>query len=548
MYLVYVGDQFIHDAYSDDRKVHDCKLSGDVNTFLTLEFTVPPTNPMAKSLTKRDYAHPVVATFDDQRLFRGYIEATEEQLDTEVKVTCKGDLAMLNDSVVRPYTTKQGDTSGGMQYIGHGYETLFKWLINRHNANVVYIGADGHTHGTEKQFQIRYPSGSGTSLAKECAVLDKRSGERPYSQSKPTTLGEIQGKITKALGAYLQLWYDGDVKCLALYADVPDVLKNNQVVQFGRNMTDYMFEDSCVDTYTAIRAQGGNDANSNPVTFNSIADGVKSSAYYKRGDVVYHMANAAKYGYREYAWSNSDITDANALLGNAIVQLKKIMTPAQSIDVSAMDMVFVDTDYRHLLPGQLVTVQSRVHNVDTELLVSSCNIDFDSPSATKFTMGSPLAKITKTYGSIIEDITGAADTTADARRAAGNAYDAAAAAQQTALQATAVSIKSQGQTAISRAADDVEDFFTPVEGITATGSLVSTGSIRQLSLEITLSSMVQSGDEIGTIQDIPAIDTPLSGDIIGYISTNGAIIIDQDVKASSKYMISAVFVIGATNV
>lgn len=544
MYLVYVGDQFIHDAYSDDRKVHDGKLSGDVNTFLTLKFTVPPTNPMAKSLTKRDYAHPVTATFDGQRLFRGYIETTEEQLDTEVKVTCKGDLAMLNDSVVRPYTTRQGDTSGDMQYIGQGYETLFRWFIGQHNANVVYRGADGQEHGTEKQFQIRYPSGSNTSLAKECAILDKRSGEMPYSQSKPTTLGEIQSKITKALGAYLQLWYDGDVKCLALYADVPEVLKNNQVIQFGRNMTDYMFEDSCVDTYTAIHAQGGNDANGNPVTLKGIADGVKSSAYYKRGDVVYHMANAEKYGYREYAWSNSDITDANALLGNAIVQLQKIMTPAQSIDVSAMDMVFVSGKYKHLLPGQLVPVQSYAHNVDVELLVSSCNIDFDSPSSTKYTMGSSASRITKTYGSIMEEITVATDIANGAVVTASGAEAIATVAQQAAVAATAVSVKSQGQNGISLMANDTEDFFTPVEGITATVSLVSTGSVRQLSLVITSSSVIQSGEEIGTIKDTPAIDTPLSGDIIGHINVDGAIIVDQDVKAFSEYAMNTVFVIG----
>lgn len=552
MYLVYVGDQFIHDAYSDDRKVHDGKLFGDVNTFLTLEFTVPPTNPMAKSLIKRDYAHPVTATFDGQRLFRGYIETTEEQLDTEVKVTCKGDLAMLNDSIVRPYTTQQGDTNGGMQYIGQDYETLFKWFIGQHNANVVYRGADGQEHGTEKQFQIRYPSGSNTSLAKECAILDKRSGERPYSQSKPTTLGEIQSKIINALGAYLQLWYDGDVKCLALYADVPEVLKNDQVIQFGRNMTDYMFEDSCVDTYTAIRAQGGNDANGNPVTLKGIADGVKSSAYYKRGDVIYHMANAEKYGYREYAWSNSDITDANTLLGNAIVQLQKIMTPAQSIDVSAMDMVFVSGKHKHLLPGQLVTVQSYAHNIDVELLVSSCNIDFDSPSATKYTMGSPATKITKTYGSIIEDIEISTDTAKQAAQQAKGAEYAAATAQQTAQQATVVSIINQEIVSSSRrrvaAAGDTEhSVITPSSIISLTrATAVVTGSMCQLYVSFSTHDIVQSGTMIGMIRDVPAAPVALVG-LAGYVNDNGAVIVKQDLEPETVYEISATFVIGVTN-
>ena len=549
MYLVYIGDQFVHDAYSDDRKVHDGKLSGDVNNFLTLSFTVPPTNPALGLIKAHDYANPVRVTFDDQELFRGYVEYTQEQMNTEVKVTCKGDLALLSDSIVRPYTTVEGDTDGGKTYIGTGYATLFQWFISQHNSHVLYQGSDGQQHGQEKQFQIRYPSGTGTTLAKECAILDQRSGERPYSQSNPTTLGEIQSKILDALGAYMQLWYDDDTKCLALYAEVPDVLKNNQRIQFGYNMTDYLFENTCVDTYTAIRAQGGNDDDGNPVTLSGIADGVKSTSYYKRGDVVYHMANAAAYGYREYAWSNSDITDANSLLANAIVQLQKIMVPAQSIDVSAMDLVFVNSEYKHLLPGQEVTVQSFVHNLDVELLVSSCDIDFDSPGSTKYTMGSSASKITKSYGSILEEITVTQEAAAAANGIAGAANVTAAAAQQVAAAATAVSVKSQGQSGISlMSADDAGDFFTPDEGVTAVGSLVSTGSVRQLSLTITPSAVIQSGEEIGTLQEVPAIETPLSGDFVGHIGTDGAIVVDQDLEASSEYAVSAVFVIGAVNV
>lgn len=540
MYLVYYGDQFIHDVYSDNRRVHDGKLSGDVNDYLTLEFIVPPTNPIAKSIKKRDYTHPVVATFDDQVLFRGYVEDTQEQLNTEVKVSCKGDLAMLADSLVRPYTTRQGDTSGGKVYIGHGFATLFTWFINQHNAHVVYTGADGQQHGVEKRFQIKYPSGSGTSLAQECAILDKRGSSDISSQSNPSTLGEIRDKILKALGAYMQLWYDGDTKCLALYADVPESLKNNQVIQFGRNMTDYLYEDSCLDTYTAIRATGGNDANGNIITLAGIANGVKSTNFYKHGDVVYHMANAEKYGYREYAWSNSDITDANTLLARAIVQLQTMMVSTQSIDVSAMDMVFVNSEYKHLLPGQVVPVQSAIHNLNVNLLVSACDIDFDSPGSTKYTMGSPSTRITKTYGSIMEEITTNMDKV-------DNAVMTASTAQQTAQQATAVSVKSQGQNSISLLVNDTENFFTPAEDITATGSLASTGSVRQLSLAITPLAVIQSGGEIGTLQEVPAIEMPLAGDLMGHIDADGTIVVDQDLEASSEYAVSAVFVIGVAD-
>ena len=552
MYLVYYGDQFIHDVYSDDRRVHDGKLSGDVNDYLTLEFTVPPTNPVAKSIKKRDYANPVIATFDDQVLFRGYVEDTQEQLNTEVKVSCKGDLAMLADSLVRPYTTRQGDTSGGKVYIGQGFATLFTWLVNQHNSHVVYTGSDGQQHGTEKQFQIRYPSGSDTSLAQECAKLDERGSSDISSQSNPSTLGEIQNKILDTLGAYMQLWYDGDTKCLALYADAPESLKSNQTIQFGRNMTDYLYEDSCLDTYTAIRATGGNDANGNAVTLTGIADGIKSTDFYKRGDVVYHMANAEKYGYREYAWSNSDITDANTLLARALVQLQTMMVSTQSINVSTMDMVFVDSEYRHLLPGQVVTVQSAVHNLDVDLLVSSCDIDFDSPGSTKYTMGSPAARITKTYGSIMEEITVATDMATDANKNAGDAGAAAAAAQQAAAQATAVSLRSQGaalpDTRGTRAGTGTgEVLFEPSDGVSVVSAEVAaTGSVRQLHLVLRTSSVVQSMQELGTLLEPPATVSVLAGDLAGAVGADGAVVAWEEVEAGSEVEVGAMYVMGVT--
>ena len=556
MYLVYYGDQFIHDVYSNDRRVRNGKLSGDVNDYLTLEFTVPPMNPVIKSIKKHDYINPVIATFDDQVLFRGYVEDTQEQLNTEVKVSCKSDLAMLTDSLVRPYTMRPNEVGDGKAYVGPGLGELFTWLVQQHNSHVIYIGADGQQHGTEKQFQIKYPSDSGTSFTQEFAILDKRGSADFSSQSNTSTLSEIQ-KILKARSAYIQLWYDGDTKCLAFYADVPKSLKNNQVIQFGQNMTDYLYEDSCRDIYTAIRATGGNSDDGHTITLARLADGVKSTNFYKRGDVVYHMANAEKYGYREYAWSNSNIMDANVLLTSALAQLQAKMIFARSIEVSAMDMVFVNSEYKHLLPGQVATVQSAVHNLNVDVLVSSCNIDFDSPGSTKYTMGSSAAKITKTYGSIMEEITVATDTAgsafiaaSNADKNAGNANVAADVARQIAQQATAVTIKRQGTPASVKLyrEGNGDDIITPSSGVSVSdATLVATGSVRQVHISFTVAFMIQSGTEIGTLQDAPAIISRLTG-ITGHIGTNGVIVIEQDLKAGVTYEIDAVFVLGVKDV
>lgn len=555
MYLVYYGDQFLHDAYSDDRRAYGGKLSGDVNDYLTFELTIPQTHPLRNSIKKRDYASPVVATFDDQVLFRGYVEDTQETVNLDLKIMCKGDLAILADTVVRPYTTDPGDTQGGRSYIGgQGFAYLFQWFVSQHNAHCTYRGEDGQVHGTEKQFQVRYPVGSGTSLSAEGAKLDERGDTHRSSSSKPTTLGEIQTQILDSLGAYLQLWYDGDTKCLALYADAPEGLRNNQVVEFGVNMTDYTLEDSCVDTYTAIRAEGGNDASGNQVTLSGVPDGVKSGSFYKSGDVVYHMGACATYGYREYAWSDSTATDSNTLLARSLLQLQRIMVSTQSIDVSAMDMVFVNSEYRHLLPGQLVVTQSAVHGVNLELLVSSCDVNFDSPGHTRYSMGSSATRISKSWSNIIKDIGVATDGTQRADQAAQGAQKQAATAQEAARAATEVTVRSQGaappDTRSARAGTGTgEVLFEPSEGVSVVSAVVAaTGSVRQLHLVLRTSSVVQSMQELGTLLEPPATVSMLAGDLVGAVGTDGAVVAWEEVKADSEVEVGTVYVIGVADV
>ena len=442
---------------------------------------------------------------------------------------------MLSDSVVRPYTNKEDDTQGGKTYIGGGgFAHLFQWYVSQHNSHVEYVGKDGQRHGQEKQFTIRYPSGSGTSLSAEGARLDERGDSYRSSSSKPTTLGEIQSQILNPLGACLQLWYDGDDRCLALYADHPESMKNNQVVEFGTNMTDYLYEDSCTDTYTAIRAEGGTDPDGNQVTLASLADGVRSTDFYKAGDVVYHMPSVETYGYREYPWSDSTATDAGTLLARAMVQLQTVMVSSQSIDVAAMDMVFVDSEYRHLLPGQTVVTQSAVHGINLELTVSSCDVDLDSPGSTRYTMGAMGTRITKTWSDIIKDIEVGAQAAASAQAAAARATEVAVESQGVAL---------PGLLRASPATGTGGGVLTPSEGVSvASATMSATGSVRQLYVDLTPTRAVQSGEEVCTLSSRPSARTMLTG-VAGYVDPDGRVVAGQALEQGERYEAGAVFVV-----
>lgn len=551
MYLVTYGGEFLHDPLSDDRRVSGGTLSGDANGAPTLSLTVPPSNPLRGKVAKRDLANPIEARFDGQLLFRGFAEETRELMDGSVEVDCKGDLSLLSDTVVRPYTT---DPAGEGYIGGAGYAALFRWLVGRHNA---LSGASG---GPDESFSIRYPQGSGTSLEAECAKLDERGGGQASSTSKPTTLDEITDKILDPIGAHLDLWHDGEERCLALYADLPESLVNGQAIELGANMTDLTVEDSSLDVRTAVVPEGGTDADGNAITLSSLPDGPVSGGFYKSGDAVYSAEAVALYGYREEAWSASDAADANALLAAAIVRLQDSMAPAQSVKVGAMDLVFNGGSPRHLLPGQQVSVISTAHGLDLDLVVASCDIDFDSPGDTTYELGTASTRITKTYGSIIKDVSGAQSGSSDADRKAQAAQAQAAQARAAAEAATAVEVDVQGPSSEEgsmgdsgeegagppTASDDAgagggAEVFEPAPGVRVVSArMARTGSVCQVALELEIEDTVQAGGALGRLAHHPAVETTMQG-IDATAGTDGAVtarsaIEAGEVAASAAYV------------
>lgn len=540
MYLVTYGGEFLHDPLSDDRRVSGGTLSGDANGAPTLSLTVPPSNPLCGKVSKRDLARPIEARFDGQLLFRGFAEETRELMDGSVEVDCKGDLSLLSDTVVRPYTT---DPAGEGYIGGAGYAALLSWLVGRHNALTEAAAR------TDAAFEIRYPEGSGTDLAAEGAKLDERGGGQASSTSKPTTLDEITDKILDPLGAHLDLWYDGDDRCLALYADLPESLVNGQTIEFGTSMTDLSIDDSSLDARTAVVPEGGTDADGNAVTLASLPDGSVSEGFVKSGDAVYSVEAVARYGYREEAWSDSDAADASALLAAAIVHLQASMAPAQSVRAGAMDMAFSGGGWRHLLPGQRVKVQSAPHGIDLDLVVASCEIDFDSPGDTTYELGTASTRITKTYGSIMKDVAAAGSAGDDADRKASAAKSAAnAAAEDAALAsakadgATAVTVQVQGgSSAQANALAGGEALFALSEGIEVVeAAMASTGSMRQFSMSFTASSAVGPGGRIGTLSERPAMRSMLLG-MEGRLDVDGSIIAIEGLSEGG-HELSVVFV------
>jgi hypothetical protein len=132
MYTIYVDGRLLYapNLAEDGYAVTSPKVKLSLNSVSALECTVPTNNPLYGQISK---LKSVVKVYDnDRRIFRGRVIDDEKDFYNRQKLTAQGELAYLNDSILRPYNYS-GSVSG-----------YFAMLVNQHNSQV----------DAEKQFRV----------------------------------------------------------------------------------------------------------------------------------------------------------------------------------------------------------------------------------------------------------------------------------------------------------------------------------------------------------------------------------------------------------
>lgn len=144
----------------------------------------------------------------------------------------------------------------------------------------------------------------------------------------------------------------------------------------------------------------------NPITIESLNNGGYPGDLdiFKEGDVVYSMSHVARYGYKEFVYSENDVHDKNELLMLAVAKLKTLMAPVLTIDVRAVDQALYNPKHHHLFAGQAVRVRSKTHNVDEFMMVSSIDLDLIDPSRTTATLGVEYDTLTGQQSSFLRNL------------------------------------------------------------------------------------------------------------------------------------------------
>ena len=377
MYTITVDDKDLYIPDSEDYQVSSASISVNTDSVAYLDMEVPSTN---KGLKEIEQQASIVKVYENDIMrYKLFVDKIDYDFEGTASVHATSVLAYLNDSLVRPYSTIDSEEGLTAPSSVNGY---FNWLIEQHNKNI---------KDTKKTFYVGVNQG---------ASLDHNNYIYRSSKEVPTTSDEIRNKILDSYGAYITLTFNGDQNVINLYADVHDA--NEQVIDFGVNLLDLTKTISTEDSYTVVRPSGAvpetdNHSTSLPITISSIPDGISKwdSDVYKIGDTVYSISGVKKYGYKEYEYSNTDVSSVEYLYQLAVSTLKKLVNPYLTIEVKAVDLALLYMKkYRPMEVGQSVRVRSEPHGVDEYLRISEISIDLLDPSQDSYTLGESYDSLT----------------------------------------------------------------------------------------------------------------------------------------------------------
>lgn len=341
MYRVKIDGKLFYDPRMQDYQLTEAKLQQEVNKAGTFAMRIYPQHPLYTLPQKMQSI--VIVQQDQAILFRGRVLNENIGFYGDKLLTCEGQLAFLNDSIVRPYQYK-GSVAGYLEL-----------LINQHNSQV--------------DDARRFAVGNVT-------VTDPNDYITRAASDYPSTMTELQDKLVKLLGGYLMPRIAGDTVYLDYLADTD--VKNLQDVEFGVNLLDLSMILKGQDIATAIIPLGAQQEDDSRLTIKSVNNGL---------DYVSDPETTAKYGLIYKTIIYDDVTLPENLLRKGREALEEAMHPTQTINVTAADLSAAGYDVQSFRFGRYEKVRSRPHGIDTYMLVSKMTTDLLNPASNKLTLG-----------------------------------------------------------------------------------------------------------------------------------------------------------------
>jgi hypothetical protein len=345
MFKAYCNGKLIHDNANETLRIYNDRLDLELGKSGLFEFTIYPDHPYFDTVEVMTSRIRVLRR--DTIIFDGRVLKIAHGFHNEKRVSCEGALAYLLDSIVEP-TAYYGDNEG-----------YFRRLLQTHNAQV----------GADKQFQ---PGNFSLAYYMPFEVS---------SSTYTTTLDEINSRIIKDTGGYLQVRHENGVMYLDALASEVDISNvSGQPIEFGKNLLDIRRETDGSEIFSSIVPLGA-DVNGARVTISDVNNW--------KINIVYQPA-VDKYGLIHKVVTFDGITDPQVLMNTANLYLRNRFEPEDTIEIDIVDISGLDEKtIDSFIPGQWAQVYSKHHLTQSPALylVRKVSICMSDPMQTRVFVG-----------------------------------------------------------------------------------------------------------------------------------------------------------------
>ena len=318
-----------------------------------LKFGILPTHPY---YDKIDVLRSELFVYENgEELFRGRSVTGEESFNRTNKLTCESDIAYLCDSVMRPY-----------EFQGSIIEFL-DMVLDNHNSQV--------------EERKRFQRGNVT-------VVDTNNYINRSDSNFSNSFDALRNKLVETHGGYLRTRVKNGVRYLDYVTDAGGI--NQQVIQYGVNLTGYQKNRDATSIITALIPTGADLEDGTTVDITSVNNGV---------DYIYDQDAVNTYGWIWGTHKWEDVTLPVNLLAKARAYLEKSIYLSDVLQLTAVDLADMGVEIDRLKTGYWTKVKSRPHGLDVTYLLEERVRYLQEPGKGSISLGGRVSTFSRSVAS-----------------------------------------------------------------------------------------------------------------------------------------------------
>lgn len=350
MIQIFTDGVLTYDSRLEEYDLQGLTITTGINKGGTAEIAMPPGHPAYESYI--GYRSVVEIYRDNVLQFRGRALYPADDFNNIRTIICEGELCFFQDAVARPYLYQ--DTPAN----------VFTVLVETYNAQVE----------TFKQFRV----GVVTATDPNDYIRLESENAETVQAALNKLLGRVGGCIvftTDATdGARVVNWYDA-----------PNT-RSGQVIEFGENLLNFSRTGANTNLITGVIPYGAlNEQTGQRLTIETVNDGkdyiVDDAAVAIRGTI---MTTAT--------WD--DVREPLNLLRKAQQLLEERRFIVTSLELTALDLSYLDKDIDSYQVGDTIRVLSKPHGVDEDFQLTERTEDLMNPAGSTIVLGKDLHTLT----------------------------------------------------------------------------------------------------------------------------------------------------------